>query len=119
MSLPATAGDDPDDLSAALPGGIQGTDFVFGVPEAFLDRLLEGRPVVCEMHTKLDSDEQVINYGHLSVHRIWTCAYATETSTGSTHFLCFEDEMRWKRRMWFYLDRKSRKTGDLIVLCGS
>ena len=68
MTLPAIAGDDPDDRSAALPGGIQGTDFVFGVPEAFLDRLLEGRPVVCEMQTKLD--KQIIIIGHKSIHRI-------------------------------------------------
>ena len=42
--------------------------FILGLPEAFLDRLLEGRPVVCEMQTKLD--KQIFNIGHKSIHRI-------------------------------------------------
>ena len=44
FSKPATAVDDPDGLSVALPGGIQGTLFPFAVPEALRERLLDGRP---------------------------------------------------------------------------
>ena len=43
--VPEMTVEEADGFNVAFPGGIQGTDLAFVAPDAFRDRLLEGRPM--------------------------------------------------------------------------